>query len=167
MGPEEPAPASRDRRPTGAAEQRDEQALLLSDIHQMAQVVEAYFEDRFGSQFKGKKRPADTRHGNSKRAKAGDGDDDDLADISHELPEEPTEAEKARHDEKLATRERYVELLYRKQRERRAAAMTVAMDRFGAYLKKTRYMAHNQASIKTKTDDQLKANRAKLLKRLK
>ena len=29
--------------------------------------------------------------------------------------------------------------------------MTVAMDRFGAYAKKTRYMAQNQASIKAKT----------------
>ena len=68
----------------------------ISDIHQMAKVVEAHFEDKFGSQFKGKKRPADSKHGSSKRARVGVEEEDDLSDVSHELPEEPTEAEKAR-----------------------------------------------------------------------
>jgi len=68
----------------------------ISDIHQMAKVVEAHFEDKFGSQFNGKKRPADSKHGSSKRARVGVEEEDDLSDVSHELPEEPTEAEKAR-----------------------------------------------------------------------
>lgn len=73
----------------------------FSDIHQMAKIVEAHFEEKFGSFFKGnKKRPApgaDAKHAKkAKREESGNHSDDDMSDVSHELPEEPTDEEKAR-----------------------------------------------------------------------
>ena len=66
----------------------------FSDIHQMAKVVEAYFEDKFGQVFKGKKRPPGSMGGGAnQRPKT---EDEDLEDVTHQLPDEPTEAEKAR-----------------------------------------------------------------------
>lgn len=70
----------------------------FSDIHQMAKVVEAHFEDKLGAAFKGKNKrsaPPEAKGPVSKRAKAADSEDE-LSDVSHELPEEPTEEEKTR-----------------------------------------------------------------------
>jgi len=68
----------------------------FSDIHQMAKGVEAHFEDALGSVWKGKnKRSAGDMKGSAKKLKKEDSDDE-LSDVSHELPEEPTEEEKAR-----------------------------------------------------------------------
>jgi len=66
----------------------------FSDIHQMAKVVEAAFEEKFGTFFKGRKRPAGSAQGSSKKAKHES--DEELSDVSHDLPEEPTEEEKAK-----------------------------------------------------------------------
>ena len=42
----------------------------FSDIHQMAKVVEAHFEEKFAAVFKGKKRSAqESKHGSSKKLK--------------------------------------------------------------------------------------------------
>jgi hypothetical protein len=68
----------------------------FSDIHQMAKKVESHFEELFASSFKSKKRAApDAKAGSSKKLKKDDSDDD-LSDVSHELPEEPTDEEKQR-----------------------------------------------------------------------
>jgi hypothetical protein len=67
----------------------------FSDIHQMAKGVEAHFEDALASVWKGKKRSAGDMKGSAKKLKKVDSDDE-LSDVSHELPEEPTEEEKAR-----------------------------------------------------------------------
>jgi len=67
----------------------------FSDIHQMAKGVEAHFEDALASVWKGKKRSAGDMKGSAKKLKKEDSDDE-LSDVSHELPEEPTEEEKAR-----------------------------------------------------------------------
>jgi len=69
----------------------------FSDIHQMAKVVESYFEDKIGAAFKGKNKRAapDTKQSSSKKMKKEDSEDE-MSDVSHELPEEPTEEEKAR-----------------------------------------------------------------------
>merc|ERR1712159_340021 len=69
----------------------------FSDIHQMAKLVEAHFEDKLNSAFKGvKKRSGDGAVGAAKKPKTDDVEEDELSDVSHELPEEPTEEEKAR-----------------------------------------------------------------------
>ena len=89
----------------------------FSDIHEMAKLVQNVFEDKFGAVFKGtpsklynskepqtlsvffltgKKRPVDVKQGSSKKLKHDS--DDDLSDMSHELPEEPTEEEKVVHN---------------------------------------------------------------------
>lgn len=69
----------------------------FSDIHQMAKVVESHFEEKYIAAFKGKKRsaPADAKQGASKKMKKEESEDE-MSDVSHELPEEPTEEEKAR-----------------------------------------------------------------------
>jgi len=70
----------------------------FSDIHQMAKVVEAHFDEKFSASFKGKNKraaPADAKQGSSKKSKKEDSDDE-MSDVSHELPEEPTADEKAR-----------------------------------------------------------------------
>jgi len=71
----------------------------FSDIHQMAKVVESHFEEKFGGMFKGnsKKRQssADAKQAPSKKARKEESEDE-MSDVSNELPEEPTEEEKAR-----------------------------------------------------------------------
>lgn len=70
----------------------------FSDIHEMAKVVEQHFEEKFQASFKGSKKRAapDAKQGMSKKAKKEESEDDELSDVSHELPEEPTDEEKAR-----------------------------------------------------------------------
>ena len=85
----------------------------FSDIHQMAKVVESHFEEKFGGMFKGssaqylrvpltpdcegnsKKRQssADAKQAPSKKARKEESEDE-MSDVSNELPEEPTEEEK-------------------------------------------------------------------------
>lgn len=72
----------------------------FSDIHQMAKVVGDHFEEKFGAVLKGKKRgpsPVEKsdKQAPSKKARKEESEDE-MSDVSNELPEEPTEEEKAR-----------------------------------------------------------------------
>jgi len=68
----------------------------FSDIHQMAKVIEAHFEEKFATVFKGHKRPpADRKHRALKKTKSEDGDDD-LSDVSQDLPDDLTDEERTR-----------------------------------------------------------------------